>query len=87
MAGAAAAGLLLVSRPLGSIAAIAALLMAFARVYIAAHYPWDVIAGLTFGATTTLLSWLLLQRPLTAFADWLRQQRPFRVGFKEGAAA
>ena len=42
MAGAVTAGLLLVSRRLGLVAAAAAVLMAFSRVYIAAHYPWDV---------------------------------------------
>ena len=52
MAGAAAAGLWLVSRALGAIATVAALAMAFARVYIAAHYPWDVAAGLVFGAAS-----------------------------------
>ena len=46
MAGAVAAGLWFVSRRLGIIAAIAAVVMAFARVYIAAHYPQDVAAGL-----------------------------------------
>jgi membrane-associated phospholipid phosphatase len=83
MAGAVAAGLLLVSRPLGLVAAAAAVLMAFARVYIAAHYPWDVIAGLVLGATTALLGWVLLGTPLTAFARWLRHQRPFLTCFTE----
>lgn len=50
MAGAAAAGLWLVSRSLGIIATIAAVLMGFARVYIAAHYPHDVAVGLLLGA-------------------------------------
>lgn len=50
MAGAAAAGLWLASRWLGVIAAVAALLMAFARVYIGAHYPQDVLVGLLLGA-------------------------------------
>ncbi len=45
MAGAVAAGLLLAHRRLGALAAAAALLMAFARVYIGAHYPWDVLGG------------------------------------------
>jgi undecaprenyl-diphosphatase len=65
MAGAAAAGLWLVSRRLGAIATGAALLMAFARVYIAAHYPHDVAAGLVFGAAVVLVGWLLLSRPMT----------------------
>ncbi len=71
MAGAATAGLWLVSRRLGVLAAVAALLMAFARVYIAAHYPHDVVVGLLFGAGVTLVGWWLLSRPLTALVAWL----------------
>ena len=65
MAGAVAAGLWLVDRRLGIAATVAAALMAFARVYIAAHYPHDVVVGLAFGAAITLLGWWLLSRPLT----------------------
>ena len=72
MAGAVAAGLLLVSRRLGLVAAAAALVMAFSRVYIAAHYPWDVAAGLAFGALVAVAGWLLLRRPLIALVAWLR---------------
>jgi undecaprenyl-diphosphatase len=54
MAGAVAAGLWLASRRLGALALVAALLMAFARVYIAAHYPVDVAAGLVLGAVVAL---------------------------------
>ncbi len=46
MAGAAAVGLFLVSRRLGAVAAVAALLMAITRVYVGAHFPLDVVAGL-----------------------------------------
>ncbi len=74
MAGAVAAGLFLVSRRLGLLAAIAAVVMAFARVYVAAHYPWDVLAGLFVGAGVTSSGWLLLRGPLTALTAWLRRQ-------------
>jgi membrane-associated phospholipid phosphatase len=65
MAGAVTAGLWLVSRRLGAIAAVAAVLMAASRVYIAAHYPHDVLAGLALGAVVVLIGWLVLSRPLT----------------------
>jgi membrane-associated phospholipid phosphatase len=81
MAGAAAAGLWLASRLLGTIAAVAAVAMAFSRVYIAAHYPWDVVAGLAFGALVALLGWFLLRMPLTAITAWLRRQPAVRAAF------
>ena len=55
MAGAAAAGLLLVDRRLGITAAVAAAVMAFSRVYVGAHFPVDVLAGLVVGAAVALL--------------------------------
>jgi membrane-associated phospholipid phosphatase len=58
MAGAAAAGLLLVHRRLGVLTCVAALLMAFARVYVGAHFPVDVVAGLAVGAVVALLAQL-----------------------------
>ncbi|MFM6850505.1 MAG: phosphatase PAP2 family protein [Terrabacter sp.] len=65
MAGAAAVGLLLVSRRLGALAVTAALLMAATRVYVGAHYPLDVVAGLCLGGAISGLGWLLARRPLT----------------------
>ena len=64
MAGAVTAGMFLVSRRLGLVAAAAAVLMAFARVYIAAHYPIDVLAGLLLGAAVSLLGFLAVGRLL-----------------------
>lgn len=55
MAGAVAAGLLLVDRRLGLTAAVAAVLMAFSRVYVGAHFPVDVLAGLAVGVAVALL--------------------------------
>ena len=69
MAGAVAAGLFLVNRKLGVAAALAALLMAFSRVYIAAHYPLDVGAGLLLGVGVSLAGWVLLRRVLIRLVD------------------
>lgn len=87
MAGAVAVGLLLVSRRLGLVAVVLAVLMAFARVYIAAHYPWDVAAGLLFGAGVALLGWLALRLPLTWATERLRGQWGLRSLFTRAAPA
>ena len=71
MAGAVTAGLWLVSKRLGAVAAVAAVLMAFSRVYIAAHYPHDVLVGLALGAGVVLIGWLLLSRLLTWLVELL----------------
>jgi undecaprenyl-diphosphatase len=71
MAGAAAAGLWLVDRRLGAVATVAAAVMAGARVYIAAHYPHDVLAGLVVGAAVALLGWAILRRLLTRLVEAL----------------
>ncbi|MGW2671052.1 phosphatase PAP2 family protein [Streptomyces sp. NPDC001272] len=56
IAAAAAIAIWLTDRRLGAIAAAAALLMAFSRVWVGAHYPHDVALGLVVGAA---LGWLL----------------------------
>jgi undecaprenyl-diphosphatase len=72
MAGAVLAGVLLTQRQVPSesrrrwltgVTAAAALLMAFARVYVGAHFPLDVVIGLLVGAGVTTLLYLL-SRPL-----------------------
>jgi len=72
MAGAATAGLFLVSRILGLIATLASAAMGFARVYVGAHYPQDVLAGFALGAVVSLVGYLavrpLLRRLLTVVA-------------------
>ncbi|MER5730295.1 phosphatase PAP2 family protein [Streptomyces sp. NPDC002138] len=56
IAAAAAAALWLIDRRLAAIAVPAAVLMAFSRVWVGAHYPHDVALGLVVGA---VLGWLL----------------------------
>jgi membrane-associated phospholipid phosphatase len=75
MAGAVAAGPLLVSRSLGVATVAAATVMAFARVYIGAHYPQDVLAGLALGALVTLVGYLLVRRALAMLVQRLQDTR------------
>ena len=63
MAGAVAAGLCYVNGRLGIGAWVAAVLLAFSRVYVGAHYPHDVAAGLAVGAAVIVLGHVLA-RPI-----------------------
>jgi membrane-associated phospholipid phosphatase len=75
MAGAATVGLLLVARRLGLIAAVAALLMAFARVYIGAHYPGDVAAGLVLGGLVAVVVYVAARGVVTRLVSAARSTR------------
>ena len=50
IAGALVVGLWILQRRLGAVAAVSALVLAFARIYVGVHYPSDVAVGLLFGA-------------------------------------
>jgi len=62
VAAAAAVALLFVSRRLGTVAAVAAGAMAVSRVWVGAHYPHDVVAGVAVGALAALLAMSALRR-------------------------
>ena len=68
IAAAAAVALLFVSRRLGAIAAVAAGAMAAARVWVGAHYPHDVLAGVVVGTLVALLAMPALRRRAEALA-------------------
>lgn len=71
MAGAVAAGVLLVHRRLGLVAAALAVLMAFTRVYVGAHFPLDVVVGLLVGAIVVVATNAAATRPLTRLVTML----------------
>jgi undecaprenyl-diphosphatase len=69
--GAVAAGLMFTNHRWGSVAAALAVVMAFARVYVGAHYPGDVVAGLALGAAVAAAGRLVVTPQLTGVAAWL----------------
>lgn len=71
IAGAFAAGLLLLNRRIGLAALLLALLLAFARVYVGVHYPSDVAGGLAIGAAIGTLVVLSLRPAMAAAASRL----------------
>lgn len=75
MAGAVAVGLVFVARWLAAVAAVAAVAMAFARVYIAAHFPLDVVAGLLLGAVVALVIYFAAHRWVTSAVAALAASR------------
>lgn len=70
--GAVAVGLLLSRRPLGVVAAALAVGMAVTRVYVGAHYPSDVAAGLVVGGVTAAV---VCRAAVTFLAPVLRRLR------------
>ncbi|WP_410656260.1 phosphatase PAP2 family protein [Amycolatopsis sp. lyj-112] len=68
IAAAAAVGLALAWRRLSPWVLPGALLMGFSRVFVGAHYPHDVLAGLVLGAVTAWLVFRYLTAPATRLA-------------------
>lgn len=75
LAGAVLTALFLVDRRLGWVATGVGILLASSRVYVGAHYPGDVLAGLAFGVLVALVGWALLGRLLTRVLVRLRLTR------------
>ncbi|MFJ3662537.1 phosphatase PAP2 family protein [Streptomyces sp. NPDC090119] len=75
LAAAAAVALWFVSARLGAIATIGALAMAASRVWVGAHYPHDIVAGLAVGALVAALLALALSRYADALATLLGRGR------------
>ncbi|MER6095893.1 phosphatase PAP2 family protein [Streptomyces sp. NPDC001728] len=72
IAAAVAVALLFVSRRLGALALVAAVLMATSRVWVGAHYPHDVLAGFLVGAAVACLAGLVVRRHQAALAERLK---------------
>ncbi|MDX3748805.1 phosphatase PAP2 family protein [Streptomyces sp. AK08-02] len=70
IAAASAVALWCVARRLGAVAALAACAMAVSRVWVGAHYPHDVAAGIVVGALVGLSTTVLLRRRPDALARW-----------------
>ncbi|MFE2853567.1 phosphatase PAP2 family protein [Streptomyces lavendulae] len=75
IAAAAAVALLFVSRSLGSVAVVAAVLMAASRVWVGVHYPHDVLAGLLVGALVAAVCGRAVRRRQSVLADRLGGSR------------
>ena len=65
-------GLVFAVRRIGIVMIGAAVLMAFARVYVGAHYPGDVLAGLAFGGVVAAGGVPVADRLLTPICARLR---------------
>lgn len=66
------AGPTLRRRSYGWVALGLAVLLAFSRVYVGAHYPGDVVAGLLLGAGIAIVGAPLARRLLVPLAEWAR---------------
>lgn len=75
IAAAAAVALFFVSRRLGAAAAGAAVAMAASRVWVGAHYPHDVVAGVLVGGFVALLAMTAVRRWSRRVGGWIGSGR------------
>lgn len=85
IAGAAAAAVIIAWRRFAVAAVVFAVLEAFSRVFVGAHYPHDVTVGLLVGAAVATLVSLLAARPMTVVVDKLAEIERLRPLFRADA--
>ncbi len=73
MVGAVTAGMFLISPVIGVISLVLGLIVAFSRVYTAAHYPHDLIAGMIVGLVVVLVCYKLLKKLVALTIDYLEK--------------
>lgn len=78
IAGAAAAAIVITWHRMALPVAVLAVLEAFSRVLVGAHYPHDVTVGLLTGAAVATLVSLAMARPLTGLVDRLAEGERLR---------
>ena len=66
-------GLLLINRRWGTVTAVLAVVMAFTRVYVGAHYPADVLAGLALGGAVAAIGVVVVVPALSRGLELLAQ--------------
>ncbi len=71
IAAAIAIGLFWINRKVAIATLVIAVFLSFARVYVAVHYPTDVIVGFALGSVISVLLLSFLLSPMERFLTWL----------------